>query len=120
MSRDKEWGVVQTLVVEADTHTALLAAVTIALTANSQITHWGYDGNALVLFWSIANGSHLLPSPIKDSEKIASLIEDWLRDIATYPKEPDTDGNTKKGYRVEIGHNYVTCKITPTWIIYGK
>lgn len=120
---EREWGVVSELKVEADTHTSLLAAVTIAMTHNGKVSHWALDDDSLVLCWSGSKRSNLLPTPLKDPEMVTLLIENWLKDSAIYPIEPDTDGSVKKGYRVEIVRSYtdhIVCKVTPIWVIYSK
>lgn len=118
---ERKWGVVQALMVEADTHESLLAAVTIALTAHQEVSYWGQKQETLILYWSAADNSRLLPSPLKDPLRITQMIEDWLETSARYPSdEPDTDGSIRKGYRVEIAYGYVTLQVTPVWIVYGK
>ena len=119
--KDSAWGVVQELVVEADTHIALVSALTIAMTNNRQVTHWKMDDKSMVLLWASGDGTHILPSPLKDPQKVAQMIEDWLKDSAAYPDDaPDTDGSVKEGYRVEMKQFCEVCRITPTWIVYGK
>ena len=117
---DREWGVVQKFQVEADTRTALVAAINILMTDHGKVTSWAERENELLLFWSDNEGlGHPLPTPLDDPKKVADLAADWLRQ-ATYPSAPDTDGSTKKGYTAKLANGYLVARISPTWIVYGK
>lgn len=70
----------------------------------------------------------LTAMPFKlDAEGAADFALRWL-DEAEYPREPDTDGSTEKGWRVHNGQwghphsdnwsSFVAVK--PDWIVYGK
>lgn len=124
--KDHDWGVVEKLLVAADTATALRAAATIALTEHRAVSHFKVADGSLTFYWSdpgTHTNANALLTPIDDAEALAREIERWLA-TQDYGRERDTDGSCKKGYRFEgadgCGWHYSVCKVTPMWIIYGK
>lgn len=116
---DRAWGVVQELVIEADTPTALRAGCTIAFTYNTKgVESYAVENGSLVLFWSDTTGIKL-PFCLNSVDAVFEFVSRWLSQ-AQYGRETDTDGSVKKGYRIEIDHGYVFMRIKPTWIVYGK
>ena len=85
------------------------------------------EEQGLILYTSQEDDIVLFPSSLGIAE-ILPIIISWLN-TATYPKEPDTDGSTKKGFHItsqllhfgKPTYNYnVLLVIKPKWIIYGK
>lgn len=121
----RDWGVVQELVVEADTDTALLAAITIAMTYQSRYNHFVLkteEGSVkLLLKWaSDTSKVNAFLSELTTPEEVLAEAKRWLK-TAAYGPEPDTDGSTKKGFRVMLRDGWENCLcISPEWIVYGK
>lgn len=66
-----------------------------------------------------------LPFPL-DAEGIADFARRWLPH-ADYPREPDTDGSTSRGWEADSGmHGCIAddygavILIRPWWAVYGK
>ena len=115
-----EWGVVQKLVIEADTKTALLAACQIAFTEHSSgAESYEVRDGALHLFWADAEGAKL-PFKLKTPEALYEFVSGWLAEAEPTDEQPDTDGTVKKGFRAEHDYGYLLLRIKPTWIVYGK
>lgn len=114
-----DWGVLQEMVIEADTETALRAACQIAFTEHSHGAESYEDRNGVLrLLWADAEGTKL-PFKLTTPEAVYEFVSRWLEQ-AEYDESPDTDGSTKKGFRAEHDHGYVFLTIKPTWIVYGK
>lgn len=114
-----EWGVLQKLVIEADTETALRAACQLGFTEHSHgAASYDVKDGVLRLLWSDTEGVKL-PFKLTTPEAVYEFVFRWLAQ-AEYGEEPDTDGDTKKGFCAESDYGYVFMKFTPTWIIYGK
>jgi hypothetical protein len=128
MNDDDKFGVVQDLAVEADTKAALRCALTIAAQEHRGASHYrvtdnGKDGTALWLLWGNDEAPGCLPLPfeLKGGEEMAEFAWNWLHKAARYPAEyPDTDGSVKNGFRVTHDYSYVTARVAPTFIVYGK
>ena len=130
-TREIPWGVVQEFVVEADTDSTLVAAMTILLSYHSTVSHFRIETDpvsreqTLRLLWSDDKqpGTGAFLSPMKTPQQIADEVRRWL-DNATYDtKHYGGDGSTKNGFRVELdnaGWSYTFALITPTRIIYSK
>jgi hypothetical protein len=120
MKADHDWGVVQKLVIEADTETALRAACEVVFTEHScGCSHYRVDDGTLVLLWGEEKGAKELPFDLDSPKAVEEFVSRWLAQ-AEYREEPDTDGSTKRGFRIETAHGYVLMKVKPTWIVYGK
>jgi hypothetical protein len=137
---ENDWGVVQSLEVEADTRAALLAALTIALIGHCEVTHYAerpfsqYDGEDdtperahgekyLALCWhGSAEGAVPLGYPLTTPEEVTAFVEGWLKKRAVYVvgRTPDTDGSVEKGFRVTHAYSYDVARVAPRFIIYGK
>ena len=117
MSREVTWGVVQKLVVEADTRQSLVAALTIGM-SYVLATHYTVVEGTL----RIGNKGNPFLTHITNPEKLGDEVERWLASVE-YPR-PDYrgDGSVKKGWRVAMGQNNWDefISITPVWIIYSK
>lgn len=84
----------------------------------------------MILLWnedqSIEFKSTPLPFPL-DVDAAISFLSNWL-ETATYPTEPDHDGDNGKGFTVSTGNfwghvegmHYAFLMVTPTWQMYGK
>lgn len=131
MKREIEWGVVPLFQLEADTKSSLVAACTIALSAHYEAE--GFDVReandleppTLIIEWARPKNKFL--TPINTPEALADLIWNWLQDEGRYDNavDHDTDGDTKKGYKIsnssgKYGDWYTMLSITPEYIIYGK
>jgi hypothetical protein len=138
---ERDWGVVQHLEVEADTHVALLAALTIAYVSHGvPVTHYAerqfgeYDSEDdkpeyahgekyLALCWNVsAEGAVRMAYPLTTPDELTAFVEGWLKRCAVYvtEREPDTDGSVAKGFRVTHAYHYDVARIAPRFIIYGK
>lgn len=123
---NRDWGVVQRLSAEGDTYKFLLGACIIASVEFKTITHFRVietpDGsNELHLRWHDGDDSKPLPFPLSGPEEIASFARKWLEKQAIYPnKAPDTDGDVRRGFRIESGSFYDVLTMKPTYIVYGK
>lgn len=116
-----EYGVVQELKVCADTKTSLVAAITIALTYNSKIQYWAVENNTLCLRWSKLNeDDQEFLCVLTDPNVIAKMVDCWLKSNDPTEVEPITDGDVKKGFKIELGKSIDVLTITPTYIVYGK
>ncbi|VVE27584.1 hypothetical protein PCO31111_03483 [Pandoraea communis] len=124
MRKDREWGVVQRLEVEADTPAALLGACIVASAEHKDASHFivtkNDDGsNSLRLLWT--DKGDALPFPLKGAQEMADFISQWLEKRAAYPdKAPDTDGDVVEGFRIDVHVFYDVLRVTPTYIVYGK
>lgn len=122
--KDREWGVVQRLEVEADTPAALLGACMIACAETKKASHFlvtkNTDGsNSLQLLWT--DKGEALPFPLEGANEIAEFVTQWLEKRAEYSgDEPDTDGSVNKGFRIDVSSFYDVLRVTPAYIIYGK
>lgn len=129
--------VVQDLVVAADELKALEKAISILMHHHSKVAGFrvfeGVDDEPpiLALCWH-AGEKNITPllTPMASAETVAAMVCDWLVAVKDqYGREPDTDGSTSRGWRIEtrrpprLGYEYmgyVTAFITPEWIVYGK
>lgn len=108
-------------------------ALAIAFAQPTQAVGWSLDVrndevDRLVFYWTSSyNGKEctLFPSPL-GLKQIRSVIDPWLVTV-DYGPIPDTDGHTRKGFRVyneafgHINHNYEAfLAVEPFWLIYGK
>lgn len=128
-TREIPWGVVQALIVEADTDSSLKAALTVALSYHSSVSHYSVEIQdecpVLHLKWRSDSkpGTQEFLSPMKSPDHVAAEVRRWL-DAVEYPSNNYSgDGSTKKGYRVTGEYaftGYDVCTIKPVWIIYGK
>ena len=123
MNREVQWGVVSDFKLEADTDDALLAACAILLTEHNSISHWrSTKDSELELFWTDHPEAVRLPFGISTPQELLNFIKRWLSKSATYGKQPDTDGDVKKGYQVTNKTTTWQCvgTVKAEWIIYGK
>jgi hypothetical protein len=143
--RNRSWGVIQNLDVEADTEQAIKGAVMIALTENKRVTHFrvedltdlplpyefgadhepNYAGaNRLTLLWHPDKDTdNELPFELTTPTEVTDFIVQWLEKKGKWPTlVPDTDGSTEAGFRIENSWTpfYTVLKVTPIWIVYGK
>jgi hypothetical protein len=89
------------------------------------VTHYrvSADNSLVSLYWAAPPASEkaiqtLAPWGAAD---VTQNIMGWLAHSAQYPPEPDTDGSTKRGWRIiSMQTGYILCTITPRWIVYGK
>jgi hypothetical protein len=118
---NKEWGVVDTLIVKADTFKSLVAAVTIAMTYHSVVAGWGLGFESIILYGS-ENPPNKFLTPYKDPEKVASVIWDWL----SHTPYPSGDRDEEKGYHLELcsESTYMNTQaiftVKPIWIYYSE
>lgn len=89
----------------------------------------GKTAPRLILYWTDPDRSFAgfcrFPSPVGVNGAVA-VVSEWLKAVR-YDREPDHDGDNKKGFRVfneEWGH---VCRdhcafvgVEPAWIMYGK
>jgi len=126
MKLDSDWGVIQTLEIEADTQQSLLAGCMVALVQHKSVTHYrvvpsGEGGNILRLFWTSDDGAHPLPFPLTTPDDLCAFVRQWLEKRAEYPnEEPDTDGSVNHGFNIALGSFYEVMRVTPAYIVYGK
>lgn len=82
----------------------------------------------LVFFQYEPSGSGgSVPFPfVMDAEGAADFARRWLRG-AEYPKQPDTDGDNHRGWRVANRYDWIESHgyggilaVAPAWITYGK
>lgn len=124
MRKDREWGVVQRLEIEADTPAALLGACMVASAEHKEASHFivtknGDGSNSLRLLWT--DKGDALPFPLKGAQEMADFIAQWLEKSATYPNSsPDTDGDVVDGFRIDVSDFYDVLRVTPAYIVYGK
>lgn len=143
--RNRDWGTVQELKVEADTVQALRGAVMIAMVDGHKVTHFRVEtitkeavedsfedritdnmigANQLTLLWHQDEPTdNELPFELTTVDEITDFIVQWLEKKAQWPAEwPDTDGSIQAGFRAENSWSpfYTVIRITPTWIVYGK
>mgnify|MGYP001577101372 CR=1 FL=1 len=117
--REHEWGVLQALVIEADTETALRAACQLGFTEHSHGAEaYEVRDGVLRLLWADTEGTKL-PFKLTTPEAVYEFVSRWLAQ-SEYGEEPDTDGSTKKGFRAEHDYGYIFMKFKPEWIVYGK
>jgi hypothetical protein len=125
----RDWGVVL-FEIDADTKTSLIAALTIAMTYSSKITHYAIqekDAKATPMLVLRTNGEgspniHPLLSPIENAADGVDQLWGWLK-TAKYPPQPvGGDGSFKKGFKAVAGNSSVSIAmtLTPHWIYYGK
>lgn len=99
---------------------------------SKKATHWKVEERLgeyprFLLAWSPNTGKDFNPFPgALGTEELIGIIRHWLVD-ADYGREPDHDGDNRKGWRVyneswaHIGTNhYVFAAIEPHWNVYGK
>jgi hypothetical protein len=84
------------------------------------------DENRIVLFEYPHSSMTPFPAPMPVSF-VAAMVHAWLT-TATYPEEPDHDGDNERGWRLykedwgridKFEHGSV-CAIEPMWIEYDK
>lgn len=126
MDAKQVWGVVRRLEVEADTAQALLGACMVAAVQHSKATHYLLyqtedGGNAISLAWMDATGYFPLPFDLIGADQITQFCRQWLDSKAVYPKKvPNTDGDVKRGFRIEIQSFHEVLCLKPAYIVYGK
>lgn len=84
------------------------------------------EDNRIILFQYEHDSMTPFPTPMS-LDFAATIAYEWVVN-ANYPKEPDHDGDNKKGWRLykeSWGHidNYgwqSMCAVEPMWIEYGK
>lgn len=144
-NRNRDWGVVQELAVEADTVQALRGAIMVASVDNKEVKYFRIEtitkevadnawpkgsknhligANQLTLLWSRDRPTdNELLFELSTVDEITDFVVQWLEKKAEWPtEEPDTDGSVERGFRVENSWDpfATVVKVTPTWIIYGK
>lgn len=136
-------GLVQQLVLEADTHDQLVSAISILLHWNrsgAKFYATGTDVNGrpyLSFLWGRPDGAEgVLPliAPMTDADAIAKQAEAWLATV-DYGSEPDHDGSNNRGFRIKdrgpMLHEpgawrcnpwnfYAIFTIHPCWVEYHK
>lgn len=123
-------GLVQELVVSADTREQLIDTIRILLAWNKRVTHYITGVNVenesfISLLWGPHDKTAIpLLAPMDNAEHIALQLEGWLK-TAQYKPAPQIDGSTKKGWRVVAGVKYepfytTVLTVTPEWIEYHK
>jgi hypothetical protein len=116
-------------VYQHDAMGQLPAALLMAMD-DDKITHYGFDGSMLRLFWSAPSGvatAQPLPYPMA-GQAIIDFVRHWLTTAMATLKitgtEPDTDGTAAPGYKITSdrhdGWSYESCRIEAVWMIYGK
>lgn len=118
--------------VSFDKVEALSLAMKIAFTWFNKAKSWAEtDDGCLVFYWHAFEGTHALPAAL-DSEGAFDLAVAWLheRPAASYGREPDHDGDNKKGFCVfntgpslntgKAREQYAIVAIKPVWIEYHK
>lgn len=120
-----DWGVVQQFMLEADTFTSLKAACAIMLTDHTKVVAYAIDPGTtkLTLLWhkeETEDAAVLMPFELATSDDVADFIWKWLQRSAAYPRQPNTDGSVKKGFRITHAFSYVVLHVEPVWIVYGK
>ena len=133
MDMNKDWGVVQKFVLEADTRTSLLSAIKILMTEYSHLR--GFSESTingipvLAVHWYEAEGINKFIVDVTDSEQIVDALLVWVNTNCKgeYVEQPDIDGSLKAGYRVCTyieGYYHkisnVAFYIQPKWIEYHK
>ena len=123
MKMDQNWGVVQRLQIEADTYQGLLGGIMVATVEHKTVEGFSVvtepdGGNRLHLHW---HGGDPLPFKLTGADEIATFIRAWLEKNGVWPtEEPSTDGDTNKGFRLDVRDAYDVVVVKPTYIIYGK
>lgn len=97
-------------------------------------TEWGsrkvvgfaVEQNTFVLYWTKADKMQPLPYDMTP-QQITAFVWGWLQGAQPIDREPDHDGDNKKGFRVfneAWGHVFNQSQafagITPVWAMYGK
>lgn len=82
------------------------------------------DQRTFMLTWAEPDqnmGVVPFPVPVK-AETAAPMILEWLWNTATWPKEPDIDGDCKKGFRITTANapHVAICLIHPEWALQHK
>jgi len=102
----------------------------IALTLSSEDTATGYSidkDNGRFILYRYTSSDAMIPFPTPLSmNRCAELIWDWLQS-SEYPREPDHDGDNKKGWLCytegwgHVNHDYrAFIAVEASWIMYGK
>lgn len=96
---------------------------TLELALEGPIAGYSNDNSVVTLYRHVpasAKGVMELPVPVPVAHFVA-IVQAWLA-TATYPKQPDHDGDNKKGWLVQIEDQDWTQVVTirPTWMMYGK
>lgn len=133
MNTNKQWGVVQNLIVEADTKNALSSALDILFQEVSKVV--GYkefvtdDGiPTLAVYWSGDNLNKFIVE-IKDPEDIVDMLLTWAKNKSENVSYPDIDGSVKAGFKIfnnmsydKAPHDrfYIAFYMQPSWIEYHK
>ena len=79
------------------------------------------DNMSITLYWfvdSSPKGPRPLPYEFK-LPQVITLVDGWLSQ-ATYPKEPDFDGHSSKGFRISRMSGYATLKVEAVWAEHHK
>lgn len=106
MRKEREWGVVQRLEIEADTPAALLGACMVAGAEHKEASHFvvtkNDDGNnSLRLLWT--DKGDALPFPLKARRKWPTSSASGLKSAPpTRIARPDTDGDVVEGFRIDV------------------
>jgi hypothetical protein len=131
--------------VAAEGRKALKLALSLVAQHHERATHWCVARHAiadnehvvhLVLLWLDPDrdvpghwskpAAFITPLDLT-SDTAAELVMEWLA-TATFPPQPDHDGDNEPGFTVSTGdlwghiddNHYTVCEIIPTWMMYGK
>jgi len=129
----RAWGSVEELCITADTDTALVAGLTVAMTDSRKIEGFVKPSqDTLLLLWNtdgaIRNSGLFVPfvAPIDKPEDAVMMVVFWLERTAEWPDElPDTDGNLRKGFNISKEADtpywhWLVAAVRTRWIVYGK
>ncbi len=82
---DRDWGIIQSLLIEGDTYQVLLGALTIACVQNKRASHFAESiiketgGNMISLRpYSIGSDSSPLPFELTGPDEISQFLRLWL------------------------------------------
>lgn len=120
-------GLVQRLIVEADTDDQLLHTLAILLVNRAARGYYAgtdTEGQYIDLHWNVAEGVTPFLAPIRASDELALQVKSWLKNCSWAGiQRPGGDGDAMKGWRIEKnmnGWSSAICTIRPIYIYYGK
>ena len=113
--------------ISGDGEKLLTASMSIAFMDNDKAIGFHKTSRRLTFFLAEHPESTALPAKL-DCKAIMAIVQQWLETEAEYPRQPDHDGDNKRGFRIyneAWGHIepfgwQAFMAIEPMWTMYGK